>query len=71
MPKSCDGCDVEFSIEHAYALDCRLGGLVSHCHNEICDTISELGSLVWDNIVLEPVVCDQLTLSDSALLADL
>ena len=65
MPKSCDGYGAEFSIEHA--LDCRFGGLISHCHNEIHDTIGDLASLVWGNVVYEPVVCDQLTLSDGSL----
>ena len=44
MPKSCDGYGAEFSIEHG--LDCRFGGLVSHCHNEIRDAIGDLASLV-------------------------
>ena len=69
MPKSCDGCGAEFSIEHA--LDCRFGSLVSCHHNEICDAIGDLASLVWGNIVREPVVCDKSTLSDGALVADL
>ena len=36
-PKYCNGCGAEFSIEHA--LDCRFGGLVSCCHNEIRDAM--------------------------------
>ena len=44
MPKSCDGCGAEFSIKHA--LDCTFGGLVSCRHNEICDAIGDLASLV-------------------------
>ena len=48
MPKSCDGCGAEFSIEHA--LDCRFGGLVSRRHNEIHDVIGDLASLVWGNV---------------------
>ena len=62
MPKSCDCCSAEFSIKHA--LDCRFGGLVSRCHNEICDAIGDLASLVWDYDVREPVVCDKSTSSD-------
>ena len=69
MPKSCDGCCAEFSIEHA--LDCRFGGLVSRRHNEIRDAIGDLASLVWGNVVREPVVCDKSTSSDGALVADL
>ena len=44
MPKSRDGCGAEFSIERG--LDCRFGGLVSLCHNEIRDAIGDLASLV-------------------------
>ena len=69
MPKSCDGCVAEFSIEHA--LDCRFGGLVSCSHNEIRDAIGDLASLVWGNVVHESVVCDKSSLSDGTLFADL
>ena len=69
MPKSCDGCGAEVSIEHA--LDCRFGGLVSRHHNEICDAIGDLASLVLSNVVRESVVCDKSTLSNSALAVDL
>ena len=69
MPKSCDGYGAEFSIEHA--LDCRFGGLVSRRHNEIRDAIGDLASLVWGNVVCEPVVCDKSSSSDGALVADL
>ena len=51
MPKSCDGCSGTFSMGHA--LDCRFGGLVGH------HAIGDLTSLVWGNVVHEPVVCDQ------------
>ena len=57
MPKSCNGCGAEFSIEHA--LDCRFGGLGSHHHNEIHDATGNLASLVWGNVVCKPKVCDK------------
>ena len=63
MPESCDGCDAEFITEHT--LDCRFGGLVSHRHNEICDAIGDLASLLL-YVQREPVVCDKLTSSDGA-----
>ena len=69
MPKSCDGCGSELSIEHA--LDCRFGGQVNRCHNEIRDAIGDLASLVWGSVVCEPVVCDKPSSSDGALVADL
>ena len=55
-------------MEHA--LDCRFGGLVGHRHNEVCDAIGDLASLVWGNVACEPVVCDQsASSSDGALVA--
>ena len=44
MPQCCDGCAVDFSIEHA--LRCRFGGLVIRRHNEVQDAIGDLTSLV-------------------------
>ena len=35
------------------------------------DAIGDLASLVWGNVVCEPVVCDQSTSSDGTLVADL
>ena len=52
-------------------MNCRFGGLLSRCHNEICDAIGDLASLVWGNVVREPVVCDQSSSSDGALVGNL
>ena len=65
MPKSCDGCDGTLSMEHA--LDCRFGGLVGRHHSEVHDAIGDLASLVWGNVVYEPVVCNQSASSDGHL----
>ena len=35
------------------------------------DATGGLASIVWGNFIREPVVCDKLTLSDGALVADL
>ena len=35
------------------------------------DATGGLASIVWGNFICEPVVCDKLTLSDGALVADL
>ena len=40
LPKYCDGCQVRFSISHA--LDCKKGGLVTACHNELHDGVADL-----------------------------
>ena len=69
MPQSCDGCGDDFSIEHA--LSCRFGGLVVHRHNEVRDAIGDLASLVWGNVIREPVFCEQSATSGGALVADL
>ena len=39
-----------------YALDCKKGGLVAQCHNEIRYVIGDLASLVYKEVVKEPIV---------------
>ena len=69
IPSTCDGCGSEFSVTHA--LDCRKGGLVVQRHNEIRDTICSLASLVWGQVVKEPVASDSLVSDTGALVADI
>ena len=40
-------------------------------HNEIRDTVCSLASLVWGQIVKEPIVCDPLDSSSETLYADI
>ena len=40
LPSHCDGCDAKFSISHAF--DCKKGGLVTACHNELRDGVADL-----------------------------
>ena len=40
LPTHCDGCQAKFSISHAHY--CKKGGLVTACHNELRDGVSEL-----------------------------
>ena len=54
LPPLCDGCGAQFSTVHA--LDCRKGGLVSLRHNEIRDLLCDLSSIVWSNVVREPII---------------
>ena len=54
LPPLCDGCGAQFSTVHA--LDCRKGGLVSLRHNEIRDLLCNLSSIVWSNVVREPII---------------
>ena len=56
VPPNCDGCGDPFTTSHA--LDCRRGGLVVQCHNEIHDLVSDLTSLVWSQVVKEPLTED-------------
>ena len=69
MFQSCDGCSGDLSIEHA--LSCRFGGLVIHRHNKVRDTINDLTSFVWGNVICEPVVFEQCVSTDGALVTDL
>ena len=36
----CDGCQANLSISHN--IDCKKGGLVTACHNELCDGVADL-----------------------------
>jgi hypothetical protein len=40
LPKRCDGCDANFTLQHA--LSCKKGGLVIFRHNEIRDELTHL-----------------------------
>ena len=40
LPTHCDGCQAKLSISHT--LDCKKGGLVMACHNELRDRIADL-----------------------------
>ena len=33
-----------------YALDCRVGGLVFQCHNEVQEPVGDFFSLVWKKV---------------------
>ena len=39
-----------------HALDCRKGSLVIQCLNEIRDAIGDLASLVYKEVIREPIV---------------
>ena len=54
LPANCDGCGAATSLEHA--LDCKKGGLVTQRHNEVRDVIGNLASLVYKEVVKEPIV---------------
>ena len=40
LPTHCDGCQAKLSISHT--LDCKKGGLVMACHNELRDGVADL-----------------------------
>ena len=45
LPSHCDGCEAKISISHA--LDCKKGGLVTACHNELRDGVADLAGKVF------------------------
>ncbi|KAL5470750.1 hypothetical protein EMCRGX_G028763 [Ephydatia muelleri] len=53
-PANCDGCGDDFNLTHA--LDCRKGGQVIQRHNEVRDAIGDLASLVYKEVICEPLV---------------
>ena len=40
-------------------MDCRHGGLVTRHHNEVQDALGDLASLLYKDVVREPVVCER------------
>ena len=70
IPDLCNGCSSPFSLPNA--LSCRKGGLVIQRHNEVCDTIGDLASLVRHQVRREPIVREADGEADTpALVADL
>ena len=53
-PAKCDGCGDVFNMTHA--LDCRKGGHVIQLHNEVRDALGDLASLVYKDVIREPIV---------------
>ena len=68
MLSKCDGCGISSSVQHA--LDCWRGGLVIQRHNEVRDSLGNICSLAYREVVKEPVV-RQADESEGALIADL
>ena len=54
MPVECNGCGSDFSLEHA--LDCRKGGLITQCHNEVRDALGEIAAMAFKEVIREPIV---------------
>ena len=54
MPANCNRCGAKSSLEHA--LGCNNGGLITECHNEDRDVIGSLASIVYKEVLKEPVV---------------
>ena len=54
MPSSCDGYGSAVSLSHT--LDCRKGGLITQCHNEIRDGLGDLMALAYKDVIRELVV---------------
>ena len=48
MPACCDGCGAQSSLE--YELDCKKG---ESRHNEVRDTLRDIVSLVYKNVLRE------------------
>ena len=68
VPPKCDGYGDPFTTSHA--LNCRRGGLVVKHKNEIRDLVSDLSSLVWSQVVKEPLIDEDDSLHHCELRAD-
>ena len=63
-------CGQTTNIDHA--LSCRRGGLVIQRHNEVRDSIGDIASLAYHDVIREPVVLEADPANDvSALIAEL
>ena len=70
MPVTCDGCGATFIYEHA--LDCKKGSLITGHHNKVRDTLGDLSSIVYKDIIREPVIQEACEVADEpSLVADL
>ena len=47
-------CSLEHALEHA--LDCKKGGFVIQRHNKVCNLLGDIASLVYKNVLREPVI---------------
>ena len=54
LPAGCDGYGGEFTLQHA--LDCRKGGLIIQQHNEVRETLSDLASIAFRDVIRKPIV---------------
>ena len=56
LPHYCDGCNATFSICHV--LYCKRGGLVTACHNKICDRVADLAgkSFTFTHVCNDPPI---------------
>ena len=54
MPVCCDGYGAQSSLEHP--LNCKEGGLVTQRHNKVHDSLGDIASLVYKDVLREPVV---------------
>ena len=55
-PHYCDGCNANFSTCHN--INCKWGGLVTACHNKLCDRVADLFSKAFtpSNVRNDPLV---------------
>ena len=54
LPSRCDGCRESFTLQHGPV--CPKGGLIIRRHNEIRDCLGDMATLVWPQVIREPVV---------------
>ena len=68
LPKECDGCGANFSLQHG--LDCMKGGLVKKGHDQLRDHWIALADLAWGGLTVEPLVKEQTGRLEEDLRAD-
>ena len=68
MSSHCDESGSTFDLSHT--LDCRKGGLVTQCHNEVRDAMGDVATLAYKDVICELIVRKEGD-NVSALIADL
>ena len=71
MPTTCNGCGVALAMNMPWIARKEVS-LPDICHNDVRDTLGDLSSIVYKNIIREPVIQEACEVAgEPSLIADL